>query len=113
MLSVKGTETFRQAHRRMCGRCAVLQGELPHGALHEFSHGLHRVRQPLAELGLEEIAGESQPGRGVRKLPVWKYHYVHGCCLTQGSNEWDGVQHLVRLDKGAVTIEPDPHGPSS
>ena len=65
MLSVKGTETFCQAHRRMRSRCTVLQGELPRGALHEVYHGLHRVREPLAELGLEEIAGERQPGRGV------------------------------------------------
>src|SRR5262245_12635601 len=49
MLSVKGTETFRQAHRRMRGRSAVLQGKLLRGALHQLYHGLHRVREPLAE----------------------------------------------------------------
>ena len=110
MLSVKDTETFRQAHSRMRGRSAVLQGKLLRGALHELYHGLHRVREPLAELGLEEIAGEGQPRRGVRKPPVWEHHHVHRCRLTQGSDEWDSVQHLSRLDKGAVAIEPDTHG---
>src|SRR5215467_8032866 len=113
MLSVKGTETFCQAHRRMRRRSAVLQGKLLRGALHELDHGIHRVREPLAERGLEEIAGEGQPGRGIRKPPVWEHHHVHRCSLTQGSNEWDGVQHLARLDKGAVAIEPDTHGPPS
>src|SRR5262245_20559865 len=113
MLSVKGTETFRQTHRRMRRRSTVLQGELPRGTPHELSYVLHGVWEPLAELGLEKIAGESQPGRGVRKAPVWEHHHAHRCCLTQGSDKWDGVQHLARLDKGAVAIEPDPHSPPS
>src|SRR5215470_14918046 len=113
MLSVKGTETFCQTHRCMRGRSAVLQAELPRSAPQEFQHSLRRVREPLAKLGLEEIAGEGQPGRGVRKPPVWEHHHVHCCCLTQGSDEWDGVQHLARLDKGAVAIKPDTQGPPS
>src|SRR5262249_19769734 len=113
MLSVKGTETFRQAHRRMRGCSAVLQGELLRGAAHEIYHGLCRMRESLAKLGLEEIAGEGQPGRGIRKPPVWEHHHVHRCRLTQGSDEWDSGQHLSRLDKGAVAIEPDTHGPPS
>src|SRR4029453_1017158 len=113
MLSVKGTETFRQAHRRMCGCRTMLQGELPCSVLHELSHGLHRAREPLAKLGREERAGKSQPGRGVRKPPVWEHHHVHRCRLTQGSDEWDSVQHLSWLDKGAVAIEPDTQGPPS
>src|SRR5690349_24492500 len=100
MLSVKGTETFRQAHRRMRSRRAVLQAELPCGAPQELYHSLRRVRESLAELGLEEIAGEGQPGGGVRKPPVREHHHVHRCRLTQGSNEWEGVQHLARLDQG-------------
>src|SRR5215510_15002098 len=113
MLAGEGTETFCQAHRRMRGRSAVLQGKLLRGALHELYHGLHRVWEPLAELGLEEIAGEGQPWRGIRKPPVWEHHHVHCCRLTQGRDEWDGVQHLSRLDKGAVAIEADTHGPPS
>src|SRR5215470_1703697 len=113
MLSVKGTEPFRQTHCRMRRRSTVLQGELPRGTLHERSYVLHSVRKPLAELGLEKRAGESQPGRGVRKAPVGEHHHVHRGCLTQGSDKGDGVQHLARLDKGAVAIEPDPHSAPS
>ena len=35
MLSVKGTETFRQAYCRLCRRGAVLQGDLPRRAAQE------------------------------------------------------------------------------
>src|SRR5262249_34716595 len=87
MLSVKGTETCRQAHRRMRGRGAVLQAELSRSAPHEPYHGLRRVRESLAKLSLEEIAGEGQPWRGIRKPPVWEHHHVHSCRLTQGSDE--------------------------
>ena len=110
--SVQDTEPFREAHRRMRGRCAVLQGELQCGAPHERDPRLDRAWESLAALGLEERTGERQPWGGVRKAPVGDEHHVQGCRLTQRRHKREGVQRLARRDKGAVAIHPDAYGPS-